>query len=257
MPDEIDEKIRKYILNTDFTNKTIRVFVSYSSEDKRLAGYLKSYLENYGLSVFLAHEDIQPTVEWEDEILHNLDGCDVFIPLLTDNFSRSKWTDQESGIALAKNKVIIPLRVSTPPYGFIGKWQALKLDTSNWITFEKSCVDILDVIKEKKHLKESLADCLIKSLQNVPNFSAAEKILDILEKLEPFTKNQINEIFRVAVNDSQVRLCYKGKAKLSEWSSNYSNINPILLRILDKVKDVHWNLTHDELREFFREPTNS
>ena len=86
----------------------IRVFLSYSSHDKELAGQVKKELESRGLEAFLAHEDIEPTQEWEGVILENLKACDVFIPLLSENFKESEWTDQETGVAVSEEKLIIP-----------------------------------------------------------------------------------------------------------------------------------------------------
>ncbi|HIH44794.1 MAG TPA: toll/interleukin-1 receptor domain-containing protein, partial [Candidatus Methanoperedenaceae archaeon] len=63
--------------------KSLRIFLSYSTNDKVIAGSLKTLLELMGFEVFLAHEDIEPSVEWQEEIKDNLDKCDIFIPLLT------------------------------------------------------------------------------------------------------------------------------------------------------------------------------
>ena len=103
----------------------IKVFLSYHHKDRRTAGRVKEYLSPLGMDVFLAHEDLEPSSEWQKEILKGLKGCGVFIPLLTKNFRSSLWTDQETGIAFASNKTILPLKVSADPYGFIGKVQGL------------------------------------------------------------------------------------------------------------------------------------
>lgn len=50
----------------------IRIFLSYSSEDKIIAGKIKEILEGYGFVVFLAHEDLEPMVAFQDEIVNNL-----------------------------------------------------------------------------------------------------------------------------------------------------------------------------------------
>jgi hypothetical protein len=64
----------------------LRVFLSYHSSDKSLAGEIKHHLNGYGLDAFLAHEDIQPTEKWQTRILAELKRTDVFLPLLTENF---------------------------------------------------------------------------------------------------------------------------------------------------------------------------
>src|SRR5208282_6463612 len=98
----------------------------YHHNARKTAIRVKDSLSVLGMDVFLAHEDLEPSVEWQKEILRALKKCDVFIPLLTRSFHSSLWTDQETGIAVARGKVILPVRFSVLPYGFIGKFQALK-----------------------------------------------------------------------------------------------------------------------------------
>lgn len=106
----------------------LKVFISYSSQDKNLSGLFKQYFEDYAcFSVFLAHEDIAPALEWELKVIKNLKEADVIIPLITDSYRDSEFTDQELGMALAWKKIIIPIKLSNiNPYGFIKKIQALK-----------------------------------------------------------------------------------------------------------------------------------
>jgi hypothetical protein len=127
------------------------VFLSYSSLDRSIAGMVKACLKQYGLDVFLAHEDITPSDVWVETIQENLNSCDVFIPIISQNFRESLWTDQEVGQAVQRfeaqgKPVIIPLKINMVPYGFIGKIQADTLDTDSP---EKTCERIVSVIQEK------------------------------------------------------------------------------------------------------------
>ena len=54
----LTEEEKKEISVDEYELGTIHVFISYSSKDKVLAGKIKRTLEGYGLSVFLAHDDI-------------------------------------------------------------------------------------------------------------------------------------------------------------------------------------------------------
>ena len=47
----------------------LKVFLSYHSSDRALAGEIKLQLNLYGVDVFMAHEDIQPTEDWQTRIL--------------------------------------------------------------------------------------------------------------------------------------------------------------------------------------------
>jgi hypothetical protein len=105
----------------------LKAFISYSHHDRRLAGELKQGLVRFGLDVFLAHDDIRPAAKWVRVIAARVVACDVFLAPLTEHFAASDWTDQETGMALATDKLIIPLKVDTNPYGFLGSIQALKV----------------------------------------------------------------------------------------------------------------------------------
>ena len=106
----------------------ITAFISYSSQEKKLAGRLKVFLQSYcGFEVFLAHDDIPGGIEWEKEIFNSIKENDFFVPLISEAFRQSEYADQEIGIAVCLNKKIIPIKLeSINPYGFINKYQALQ-----------------------------------------------------------------------------------------------------------------------------------
>jgi TIR domain len=86
---------------------------------------LKDCLEPYGISGFVAHEDIHPTLEWQAEIERALYVMDAFIAIHTQGFSASIWTQQEIGFAVGRGVKIISLKMGEDPTGFISKRQAL------------------------------------------------------------------------------------------------------------------------------------
>ena len=82
-------------------------------------------MQLFGISCFVAHSDIEPTRTWQKEIEKALFSMDVLIALMTEDFSDSNWTDQEIGVAIGRNVLILPIRMGADPYGFIGKYQAI------------------------------------------------------------------------------------------------------------------------------------
>ncbi|MCH7691485.1 MAG: toll/interleukin-1 receptor domain-containing protein [candidate division Zixibacteria bacterium] len=142
---QVVEKLSEYN-QLEQSSELINVFLSYSSRDRKLAGLIKRELEKSKISVFLAHEDIEPSEEWIVIIQENLDKCDAFLILLTENCKESNWTDQESGQVYSMGKLIIPIKVSLVPYGFIGKIQAVTLDEK---AVGPACNKIIDIIEQK------------------------------------------------------------------------------------------------------------
>lgn len=104
---------------------SLRMFISHISEHKDKATRLKTCLAPHGISGFVAHEDIVPTLEWQIEIERALRSMDAFIAIHTKGFSRSIWTQQEIGFAYARGVKIISLKMGEDPTGFISKQQAL------------------------------------------------------------------------------------------------------------------------------------
>lgn len=102
-----------------------RLFLSHVSAHKVAAARLKSELQVRGVSAFVAHEDITPSLEWQNEIELALRSMHALAALLTPDFHPSNWTDQEVGFALGKGVLVVPVRLGSNPYGFIGKVQGL------------------------------------------------------------------------------------------------------------------------------------
>lgn len=177
----------------------MKIFVSYSNNDKARAGELKSTLENYGLNVFLAHEDIEPTTEWQERILAELKSCDVFIPLLTPHFKVSDWTGQETGIAYGNKKLIIPLKVGLNPFGFLARFQALTCN--NLASVREGILDIM----AKKSDKNKLIESLIKGLSQSTSFDDANEKTQYLRKMQDqLNFGQVLKILTGAFRNNQV-----------------------------------------------------
>jgi hypothetical protein len=119
----------------------IRVFLSHKSEYKNETANLKEELSKHNITCFVAHEDVEPTREWQSEIENALFSMDVLVALMTEGFQNSRWTDQEIGIALGRGKRVISVNLGTAPYGFVGKVQAL---SSSWENLEKDILEILN-----------------------------------------------------------------------------------------------------------------
>jgi hypothetical protein len=103
----------------------LRIFLSHDSKFKEFAGSLKRSFASYNVSCFVAHDDVEPTKPWQDEIEKALFSMDVLIPILTQDFSNSQWTGQEIGIAIGRGTSIVSVKCGSNPPGFIGKFQAV------------------------------------------------------------------------------------------------------------------------------------
>ena len=100
------------------------LFLSHLATYKKFASELQQVLEQYGIVAFVAHKDIDPTAEWQNEIELALSTCDALVALLHPGFHESKWTDQEIGFVMGRPMPVFSIFLGETPYGFIGKTQA-------------------------------------------------------------------------------------------------------------------------------------
>lgn len=106
-------------------NHTFRLFISHLATHSDKAKKTKEALEPYHIQAFVAHDDINPTREWQMEIEKALYTMDAMLCIHTEGFSNSVWTQQEIGFALGRSVKIISLRMNEDPKGFISKHQAI------------------------------------------------------------------------------------------------------------------------------------
>lgn len=208
----------------------LKAFLSYSHLDKELAGHIKQALEDYGIEAFLAHEDIEPSAEWVETIKDEVKACHIFLPILTDNFHKSYWTDQETGIAFTHNKLIIPFKVTNDPYGFISKFQALKIDTT---AIEASCHKLMKLIVSKPRVSDLLIDNLITRFGKSPSFRDAAQNTELLISYPDYTLPQVVDIIKYTIANSQIYQSWDARKELKEFihKSKYrDDIDPALLQ---------------------------
>ena len=74
-----------------------RLFVSHKAAYRGKVAKLAKTLNTHNIRTFVAHHDVQPTLEWRNEILNALNTMTHFVALLTDGFHESSWTNQEVG----------------------------------------------------------------------------------------------------------------------------------------------------------------
>ena len=183
----------------DIWKEGYRVFLSHESNAKVEAPGFKSSLELYGITAFLAHEDISPTRLWEEDIKNALASMNAFVPLLTESFHGSNWTDQEIGYALCRNVPIIPVRLGLDPYGFIGKLQAVAL---SWDEAPLEVVRVL--IADDPRMVDAYVDAVVRC----NNFYHGNQLAKILESIAALTDGQVSILMKAFNENDQVNKSY-------------------------------------------------
>jgi len=214
--------------------KNIKIFLSYSSLNYEIAKNIKTFLEDLGLEVFLAQASIEPTKEWEDEVYKNLRECTIFIPILTEEYKNSNWTDQEAGIAYNEKKTILPLYISKLPYGFLAKFQALRFDLSKLDSQKIEETKIIEAIMID--FKEDLRRIILSSLDKTYCWAIGKIKINLLKRMEPFNKEEINKIIDESSKNNQIYDAGDARLYLKKLIEEYdSSIEPSIKTKMMKI----------------------
>lgn len=162
---------------------------------------LKWELKQYGVSGFVAHEDIAPSLEWQEEIEVALRSMDAMAALLTPEFHDSSWTDQEVGVAIGRGVLVIPVRLPVVPYGFMAKIQALRGDLSRPAPLASALVDIL---LTRPRTATGMRTALVVALERSSSWASSKTVSTKIEAAGGFTAEQLARIEAAIIANDEV-----------------------------------------------------
>jgi hypothetical protein len=180
-----------------------RLFVSHTSAHKVEMGMLKAELARRGVDAFVAHDDIEPTRQWQDAIESALATCDALTAWLTPDFPASRWTGQEVGFVVARSVLIVPVRVGMDPYGFIGKYQGLQ---GSGKAADVVADEIVDIIASNNLAAARFIAPAAQAFARASSFNMARAAFKTLTKLpvSGWPDEALNAIERAPAENNQI-----------------------------------------------------
>jgi TIR domain len=183
-----------------------RLFFSHTHPNKGLATEIRAHLLDKGVDVFVAHEMIEPTKEWMEEIPVALATCDAMVTLMTPDFAESAYCDQEVGFALSRDCLIIPIRHGADPHGFISRFQALPGDASQFAA-NNLAAGIFEILITSEKTAAKLAPAIAQRYSGAHSYDDARTNLSRLRKIpkEHWTPGMIELVEKAGRENSQLR----------------------------------------------------
>ena len=178
-----------------------RLFVTHLAAQRALAGELQEALLPFGISAFVAHNDIAPTQEWQTQIETALATCDAVVALLHPHFHESNWTDQEVGFGMGRGVPVFSVRFGEDPYGFIGRFQAFQGEGKSAAQLAR---ELFEAYRKNKETQAKMAEILIGLLEESSSFAGAKTNMDYLEELEVWDRSFSARLQAAIKNNSQV-----------------------------------------------------
>lgn len=178
-----------------------RLFLSHLSQQKVQVSDLKTALLEMGISAFVAHEDIEPSLEWQNEISLAMRSMHALAALITADFHASNWTDQEVGWALGRGVPVIAVRLGADPYGFIGKIQALPGTLTDPASLAGNITQaLLRSTQAHGHMRRAL----VEAFENANTYAVAERIRDLVVTVADFSEEEKERLRNACTSNNQV-----------------------------------------------------
>ena len=188
--------------NLPFGEKILlRLFVSHLAVHRAFAGELQEALLKYGISSFVAHNDIEPTSEWQTQIEMALTTCDALLALLHEGFHASNWTDQEIGFAMGRGVASFAVRLGQTPYGFIGRFQALN---GNCKAAPALARELFDCYRKHKQTARKMSQAIVSQFEVSDSFAVAKERMGYLEELQIWDPSYAGRITSAVNINSQI-----------------------------------------------------
>lgn len=178
-----------------------RLFLSHVSSHKVAVTKLKNELLLRGISAFVAHEDIAPSLEWQHEIELALGSMHALAALLTPDFHLSNWTDQEIGFALGRGVHVVPVRLGVDPYGFIGKLQGV---TGSLNQPDRIASQISNILLNHRLTHQNMQKGIVFAFQVAASYANAIELSRMIAKVKDFTEDEKTMIRRACEENSQI-----------------------------------------------------
>lgn len=125
---------------------TKTVFVSYSSDDRKLVNTITKMMKESGISYWKAPEMIPAGSSYAREIPRAIKECEVFLLVLSRTSQKSIWVEKEIDSAISHRKTIIPFQIDDIPLNDTFRFY---LNNVQMISYVEEGLDAMEELKEQ------------------------------------------------------------------------------------------------------------
>jgi TIR domain-containing protein len=183
-----------------------RLFLSHLAKHKVAVSKIKEELEPFGISAFVAHEAIKPSLEWQREIELALRSMHALVALITPEFDGSKWTDQEIGWAFGRGVLVVPVRLGADPYGFAGKVQGINGNLEKPKTLAKN---VFETLLANPQTHGEVRRGFVTALCDSDSFNQSILLRDYIAEIPDFTDEEKDGMREACESNSQLSNAWK------------------------------------------------
>ncbi len=188
------------------------VFISYSKEDANAAATLKAELRDLATDCFLAPADLPAGQNSRIELVKEIKSCNVVLALLSRNYRKSEYANQELGIALGSGKQILPICLDdTLPRAFIDGIQCICCKDTG---LDAQILNIMRSIYSLGNWERKSTDLYIDHIFSSESWAEAGHWAKEIQRADELTDAQINRIGEAVIENDQVQKSWAARSIL-------------------------------------------
>lgn len=196
------------------------LFASHLATQRAIVGAVGNELARWGVTLFVAHDSIDPDLEWQSEIERSLHECHGGVVFLMPGFSESKWCDQEVGWLLGRQVPCCPLKFQgQDPYGPLGKKQALTVHDGT--TAQQLAIEIVTWAASKAEIAPHVNGSLVEALKSSTSFRQTDLVWEHLYAARDLTSRQVAGLLTAIRDNDQV---YNASGGIGDHRGPYSEL---------------------------------
>lgn len=179
----------------------VRVFLSHSAKHKEFVGKVADELAVSGIHGFVAHDTMEVSKPWREQIESALRSMQAFVALIHPEFNHSPWCHQEVGWAVGRRVPYYAIRLGHDPQGFIGHLQWPSAFEQNP---KQVAATISSWIATHDGLDTTIVEGMFSALRDAGNYFDAEAAVKRLATLESLDPEQFTELDRIWWSNDQL-----------------------------------------------------
>jgi hypothetical protein len=193
------------------------LFASHLTKQKQFVHQVAEVVGRWGISLFVAHDDIEPDAEWHAAIEAGLQRADAGVVFLLPGIAQSSWCDQEIGWLLGRGVPVRALKFEgQDPYGPLGKQQAHTVRVG--ATALEVAGVVLDWVEQRPVLAPHAQASFVSALASSRSFDTTNQVWGRLERLGGLTVAQVATVAAAVRDNDQVFGCeYRQPGKDKAW----------------------------------------
>lgn len=178
-----------------------RLFLSHSSLQKVAVADLKKALSQLQVDAFVAHEDIEPTKRWEQEIRLALASCHAITFLSTREAQESVWCNQEVGWGLGRGLLVQSVKFDCEPRGFAGADQAL---ASKWTDLPALARSLVEIFSKHERSQAAMHEPMVSLLETAGSWARARFAATLIDGFDGLDRDQVHRLLSAVTKNTEV-----------------------------------------------------